>query len=233
MIKKILIFLFLLNSFCVGQIYEINILGYPIANIKQEMHKNKINHTIKSKGIIDLFWPIKNVYSTTFDSTNYNIFSFKKEISQTDYKLKTSSEIDSLNNLIYNNKDIIKLKKNTKTIFTLLSMIQKMPYSYLDTKWFNYEHESNIGKARFIWADSSFIWNGNDSIICDRYRLDIKLLKPLKNIYDKTDYFMENIINENIIREIWVSKKKPKHIMYAKIKSKNFPLPIYVKLKES
>ena len=53
-------------------------------------------------------------------------------------------------------------------------MIQNVSFLEIDTKWFSFEHETQAGRARFLWADSSNVWNGIDSIICDHYRLDIK-----------------------------------------------------------
>ena len=232
MIKKTLLFLFLLKSYYFGQIYEIKIWGVTIASVNQNIKKNQIKYSVKSEGIIDLIWPVKNFYSTTFDSTNYNIINFEKNIYQKNFKSNSIANYSHDNILIYNKKDSVKLKKNTKTIFSLLSKVQNKPYLDLDTKWFNYEHEREIGKARFLWADSILIWDGIDSIMCDHYRLDIKL-NNINKISKKSDYFMENISDENMIREIWVKRKKPKKIILAKIKNKVFPFPIYAQLKKS
>ena len=37
-------------------------------------------------------------------------------------------------------------------------MVQALPYDILDTKWFPYEHQGKIGEARFLWSDSSMVW---------------------------------------------------------------------------
>jgi len=230
----IFVFIYLLSvSICLGQTYEIKTFGLNIAIVNQKIINNKIIYSVKSDGLFDFFWPFKNYYSSVFDSTNYNIINLEKKISQENYNFKLKGEIDSLGNLIYNKDYLIKLNSDTKNIFSLFAMIQRKPYFFLDTKWFNYEHEGNIGKARFLWADSSSIWNGNDSILCDHYRLDIKITKPLNDLFKESDYFMKNIINENMVREFWVSKKKPNYIVLVSIKNETFPIPLQAVLKES
>ena len=94
----------------------------------------------------------------------------------------------------------------------------------LDTKWFNYEHEGQLGKARFIWADSSHIWNGKDSTLCDHYRLDININEALGQFMANSDYFMEEVIREGVVRELWVSKEIPKKIIQVRIKTKWYPV---------
>ena len=36
----------------------------------------------------------------------------------------------------------------------MLAMIQTQPYDLIDTKWFAFEHQGNLGKLRFLWSDS-------------------------------------------------------------------------------
>ena len=69
-----------------------------------------------------------------------------------------------------------------------------------------FEHEGRLGNARFLLADSSKAWNGRDSILCDHYRLDLKIIDTLNKIENSKDYFMKNIIDDSFVRELWVSK---------------------------
>lgn len=232
-INLILLLSLFIYSPSLSQNYEVSILGIEIAVVKKQLLNNEVKYSISSSGLLDLLYPFKNNYTTSYDTANYNIVNFKKVISQTDYKSNLEAKFDSSGKLIYDKKHSVEIPKNTKTIFSLLSMIEQKPYLSVDTKWFNYEHEGEIGRARFIWADSSFIWNENDSLLCDHYRLDLELEKPLRGVYEKTDYFMKNIIVENITREVWVSKKKPRKIILASIKSDLLPFPIKAKIKET
>ncbi|MBT4053745.1 MAG: hypothetical protein HOE74_01275, partial [Candidatus Marinimicrobia bacterium] len=46
-----------------------------------------------------------------------------------------------------------------------------------------------------------------------------------KNKLDKrSDYFMEEILADGVVKELWVSRKKPKRIMRATLKTKWFPV---------
>ena len=229
MIINLFFAFFLMISSGYSQKYELSILGFPIGSLSQKKEKNTINFSIKSTNLFEIFLKFDNTYFTTFDPTNYNIINFKKTIKQ-DKKITSYAKLDSLNNIIYDDKNKIKLLDNSKNVFTLIFMIQKEDYTSIDTKWFNYEHEGNIGKARFLWADSSFVFYNKDSVLCDHYRLDIKLDKPIKDIINNPDYFMNNIIDENSIKEFWVSKKIPKKIVAAKIKFNTIPIPIYANL---
>ena len=96
-------------------------------------------------------------------------------------------------------------------------MAQKEPFQNIDTKWFNYEHEGQLGLARFLWSDTVNIWDGKDSILCDHYRLDLKIIDTLNKIENSKDYFMKNIIDDSFVRELWVSKTHKKQIVLAKI----------------
>jgi len=40
----------------------------------------------------------------------------------------------------------------------------------------------------------------------------------------QTDYFMEGVVADGIVRELWVSRKAPKKIIQASIKAMWFPV---------
>ena len=96
-------------------------------------------------------------------------------------------------------------------------MYLKTVQDFLDTKWFQYEHEGQFGKARFLWSDSSNVWDGHDSILTDHYRLDIIISDSSQKI-NTSDYFMNNIANDDSIKELWVSRKNKRKIIAASIK---------------
>ena len=102
-----------------------------------------------------------------------------------------------------------------------------MDRKYLDTKWFPYEHEGRLGRARLIWADSLNRWSGRDSVFCDHYRFDIEITDSTKQV-KTSDYFMNNIIRPDCVREIWVSKEIPKNIIAAKVSLG--PIPIIARI---
>ena len=232
MIRRIFVVLFFnLNLLCFSQEYSVEILGLSAAKIKQTLSSDSVIYRIETDGLVDLFYPLENTYYSIFDPKDYGIIKFSKEIDEKDFKMKRSAIKDSLNFFKYTSSETVKLNTNTKTIFTLLSMVQNLSYLEVDTRWFDFEHESQTGQARFLWADSSNVWDGKDSIICDHYRLDIKIMENGDQNLKETDIFMKNIVKEEVTREFWVSKKKPKRIIQAKIKNKNYLLPLLIKIK--
>ena len=117
-------------------------------------------------------------------------------------------------------KNVIKTNKPTKNIFSLLAMSQSLSYEELDTKWFVFEHEGKIGNARFLWADTASIFFRDKKILCDHYRLDIRIENDQIKLNDKSDYFMDQIISPDIIRQLWISREPIKQIIKASIEIK-------------
>ena len=66
-------------------------------------------------------------------------------------------------------------------------------------------------------ADSSIAWDGKDSILCDHYRLDLEIVDTLNTIEISKDYFMKNIIDDSFVRELWVSRRPKRQIIFAKV----------------
>ena len=56
-------------------------------------------------------------------------------------------------------------------------------------------------------------------ILCNHYRFDINITDSLTSVSKYTDYFMEHIILSGVVREVWVSRVKPKKIIAAKVKT--------------
>ena len=214
---KIFLYLLFLGKI-IGQSYQVTILGYHTTDINQTIHDSgRIEFRTQNRGLADIIWPMSNYYNTLYDVETYALKEWSKNIKQGTFKNKNNCMVDSEGDLLYNNHDPINLSKPVHTIFTLIAAVQTGFSDDLDTKWFNFEHEGQLGRGRFIWADSSMAWNGNDSVLCDHYRLDLDITDTLKKIEGSKDYFMKNIIDDRFVRELWVSKNIEKHIVLARV----------------
>lgn len=218
---SLLSFLAIINA----QEYKISVFGIDACVVNQTFKtKTKITFSTNNIGIPGMIWPAKNFYSTEFDSLNFNLISWSKKINQGSFKQKLSANyIDSVGAIIYNNKNIVSVSKKTKNIFSLLAMAQSKESSYLDTRWFNFENEGAIGRARFVWADSVTIEYNDIKELCDHYRLDIEITKESK-LNEKSDYFLGEILAPGMVKQIWVSRNKPKRIIKATFKTLGIPL---------
>ena len=205
--------------FCIAifaQEYSISIFGFHAADISISRDSASSEFQINSRGIFDLIWPTSNNYKTVFDENNYSIKVWEKTIKQGSNKVKLSGSVTSDGYMKYEDEGGIKIDIETQTVFTILEMAIMMDRKYLDTKWFPYEHEGRLGRARLIWADSLNRWSGRDSVFCDHYRFDIEITDSTRQV-KTSDYFMNNIIRPDCVREIWVSKEIPKNIIAAKV----------------
>lgn len=216
---------FLFIGALIGQTYSLEVLGIKAADITQTIHDTgAIEYTTQTRGLFDLIWPSKNYYRAKYDSQSFGVKNWSKNILEGENKFSQYAIIDSSGNLTYDKNDSLRIQRPIQNIFSLLAMVQSKKAKEIDTKWFNYEHEGVLGRARFVWADTSNAWNGIDSVLCDHYRLDIALSDSLPSINKNSDYFMDQIILEGIIKELWVSRKDPKYIITAKLKISWFPV---------
>ena len=216
--------------FCIAifaQEYSISILGFHAADVSISRDSTSSEFQTNSRGIFDLIWPTSNNYKTVFDENNYSIKVWEKAIKQGSDKVKLSGSVTSDGYMKYKDEDGIKIDIETHTVFTILEMAIMMDREYLDTKWFPYEHEGKLGRARLIWADSLNQWSGRDSILCDHYRFDIEITDSTKQV-KTSDYFMNNIIRSDCVREIWVSREIPKSIIAAK--ASLGPIPVIARI---
>ena len=216
-LNKIFLYIILFGQvFC--QSYKISILGYHTTDVTQTIHDSgRIEFSAQNRGLIDMIWPMNNYYNTIYDIETFTLKEWSKNIKQGTFKNNNYCILNSEGKLLYNNHDPIFLSNPVHTIFTLLIAVQTKSSYDLDTKWYNFEHEGKLGRARFVWADSSMAWNGKDSILCDHYRLDLNVIDTLKKIKGPQDYFMKNIINDTFVRELWVSRTIKKQIVFAKV----------------
>ena len=216
--------------FCIAifaQEYSISIFGFHAADVSISRDSTSSEFQINSRGIFDLIWPTSNNYKTVFDENNYSIKVWEKTIKQGSNKVKLSGSVTSDGYMKYKDEGSIKVDIETQTVFTILEMAIMMDREYLDTKWFPYEHDGRLGRARLIWADSLNQWSGRDSISCDHYRFDIEITDSTRQV-KTSDYFMNNIIRSDCVREIWVSREIPKSIIAAKVSLG--PIPVIARI---
>ncbi len=215
---KFIVFLIISINFSKSQEYQLTCFGIHIGDIMQTISKNgKIEYDIQSRGIADLIWPTNNSYYASFDTKTYSLKSWGKKVEQGLYKSSLDAEIDSISRVLKYGEETVQTDDSIYTIFTMLAMVQVLPFNILDTKWFTYEHQGRIGRARFLWSDSSMVWAGKDSIMSDHYRMDISILDSTFSIKAEDDYFMNNIVNENYVKEIWVIRGEKRKVIKARI----------------
>ena len=223
---KNFVFLCVLSKCISAQEYTISVFGLPIAEVKQtRSHHSTISFETRNTGIADLIWPAKNFYSAQFDSASFGIRGWDKKIRQGEFKKKLSVDFNpATTELVYGSKNKVQITDKTQTIFTLLAMVQTADYRELDTHWFPFEHEGQLGKARLVWSDTTTINYRENKELCDHYRLDIIIDDDSGKFWEKSDYFMDEIIASGIIRQLWVSRETQKRIIQASIKTMGLPL---------
>jgi hypothetical protein len=223
---KNFVFLCVLSKCISAQEYTISIFGLPIAEVKQtRSHHSTISFETRNTGIADLIWPAKNFYSAQFDSASFGIRGWDKKIRQGEFKKKLSVDFNpATTELVYGSKNKVQITDKTQTIFTLLAMVQTSDYRELDTHWFPFEHEGQLGKARLVWSDTTTINYRKNKELCDHYRLDIIIDDDSGKFWEKSDYFMDEIIASGIVRQLWVSRETQKRIIQASIKTMGLPL---------
>ena len=217
---KLFLSLLILACSTKSQNYKISCFGIHVGDIEQNILKNgRIEYGMESRGLVDMIWPTNNSYYTFFDTETFALKSWGKDIEQSLNKFSMSADIDSVDNILHYEEKSIQLKNSVFTIFTVLAMIQTQPYEIIDTKWFPFEHEGKLGETRLLWSDSLMLWNGTDSVMCDHYRMDININDSTLSLDSQGDYFMDNIHNENYVREFWVKRGKEKKIIQASFKN--------------
>ena len=224
--RKTLFFVFICSEIF-GQQYAISVFGFHAADVNLIRDSISIEFQAQNRGLFDLIWPTNNKYKTSFNQKNLSLQKWEKTIKQGSYKTSLSGIVRSGGYVTYKIEHKIKISEDTHTIFTLLELVSTYEKEQIDTRWFDYEHEGSLGRARFIWADSSKKWNGVDSLLCDHYRFDIDIIDSTRHI-KTNDYFMNNIIRTGAIRELWVSRSKPKNIILAKVNLA--PIPVLARI---
>ena len=83
--------------------YDLTIFGIKCGEIIYHYPENdKLYITARSTALVDYFFPFRNDYNTSFDTSSYKIQHCKKIIRQGEFKQKLSGIWDaSLNKVVY------------------------------------------------------------------------------------------------------------------------------------
>ena len=216
--KRLLHILFL--CFCIihAQDYKITFLGLPAVDVNMTMDENKINFSVQTVGLINLIWPTENQYAVTYNSSHFGLLNYEKKIKQGTNKYKLTAKYYPEDSTLHYEQTTLKRVPEIQTIFTLLAQVQKEPIDAIDTKWFPMDHDGQLFSARLLWADTSTITIEDSSIICNHYRLDIKAEEDVTSLHEQSDYFMNNIVAPEAVRQLWIEKSGRRRIIQASVK---------------
>jgi len=227
-LKKILVVL-ALCAVLFGQEYDIKIWGIAVGNAELERpSENELSLTLKANDIINNYYPIDLELNSKYN-WKYSVIESNKNAKQGSDNYKYSSKYQNAF-VLYDEKDSIELNINTHSFLSLLARVINLPVDSVDTKWFNFENEGIIYKARSLWNDTTLISIGNEEHLCDHYRLDLKIIDENKKLFDETDYFNELFFDINSIRQIWVETWQ-KHRRLVKIEVKNSLINLSIVIK--
>ena len=231
LMNKIILIFFSAVCFTQAQKYDVTIWGIPVGTAKiQQIADNEISFKLKSNEFVDYVFPIDLDYYSKFDKNNYTIIENKKTIEQGTEEQDFEAVLNNKNVLVYNEDDSISLEPNTYSLLSLLVKFMNSPIDSIDTKWFNLENEGILYETRFLWNDTTRVSINNEDILCDHYRLDLKLLDDDNKIFEKTDYFNELFFDITSIRQIWVEKwQKQQRIIKITIKKNPINLSLTIK----
>ncbi len=227
MSKLLVLLLFLINTLG-GQTYILSVFDFHIGDlIKTNPAPNQIELNFQSRGIYDVFYPTKNIYKTTYNSKTFMLEKYQYEIDQINLK-KTFTIINGsvLTDSSHKN-NFYSLPSPAFNFSSFIEYLKSKNISEFDAIWFPYEAGKKLGKIRAVWADSTNIFNKKDSVMCNHYRLDIKVdnASEIKEI----DYLSEILINEENVKEVWISIKSPE-IYSMKISNSFLTLDLKINL---
>ena len=213
-----------------AQEYDIDIFGVPFGTAEvQQITDNEITLRLQSHELIDYIFPVDFEYSSKYND-NYTIIENRKTTEQKTEEQNFEAILKSGNIFVYNERDTIYLEQNTHSLLSIFAKLLNSSVDSIDTKWFNLENEGVLYKTRFLWNDTTTISIDNENIICDHYRLDLKILNDDNKIFEKTDYFNELFFDINSIRQIWVEKwQKKQRIIKISIKKNPINLSLTIK----
>ena len=216
--KRLLYILFLCFWFIHAQDYKITFFGLPAVDVNMAMDENKINFSVQTVGLINLIWPTENQYAVTYNSSHFGLLNYEKKIKQGTNKYKLTAKYYPEDSTLHYEQTTLKRVPEIQTIFTLLAQVQKEPIDAIDTKWFPMDHDGQLFSARLLWADTSTITIEDSSIICNHYRLDIKAEEDVTSLHEQSDYFMNNIVAPEAVRQLWIEKSGRRRIIQASVK---------------
>lgn len=198
--------------------YTLKFLGIPCGTITMsEPDSQTLIFKTKSSGLIDIIFPFTNEYITRFQPEDYSILSLEKSIRQGSFSQTLSAEWNpEKQTLIYHKKEDVMLDPPVYTLFSLLIKSRYTPVQDMDTRWWTMEHEGRQFNTRFLWAESATLSLGDESIVCNHYRLDITDPRG-SAVVEETDYFMKYVVKENLVRQVWVEQSGQRRIIKAAV----------------
>ena len=213
-------FLLFITIIC-GQNYSANVYGLPMAKIQYKSISDSITLKVETIGLIDAIWPIKNAYTTNFDTTHFGLITFKKKIKQDN--LKQSVLIELKNEVLHYNNQTKDRSDSTQTMFTMFARLNRQHQEILDTKWFEIDHEGIPMRGRFLWGETETIKVGNTNILCDHIRMDMEYLNESNGFLDSTDRLMHYAPDPDAVRQIWVERNGNRRIIKVSMTAYGFP----------
>jgi len=223
-LSKLYIFISLFCSFLFSENYNISLWTIPIAHVELINEEGEIHFNTKSTGLINYIWPHKNSYSTFYNTDNFGLRKYSKSIQQGAFTQELTWVYNINDSALVLNDTKVSRADSIQTIFTLLARVSLETKDYLDTKWFQVDHESCTYKGRFLWSDTISVRIANEDVLCDHYRLDLIKVDQEQCGIENSDYFMKNIIDYNSVRQIWVEKNNNKRIIKASVEVYGFPI---------
>ena len=137
------------------QDYDVKIWGITVGEPKlEQLSENEVSLTIKANDLINNYYPLELDLNSKYN-WNYSVIESNKNVKQGRDKYQYSSKHHN-NVVIYDEKDSIEIKINTHSFLSLLVRIINSPIDAVDTKWFNFENEGIIYKARPLWNDTTY-----------------------------------------------------------------------------
>jgi len=213
-------FLLFITIIC-GQNYSANVYGFPMAKIQFKSISDSITLKVETIGLIDAIWPIKNAYTTNFDTTHFGLIAFKKKIKQDN--LKQSVLIELKNEVLHYNNQTRDRSDSTQTMFTMFARLNRQHQEILDTKWFEIDHEGKPMRGRFLWGETETIKVGNTNILCDHIRMDMEYLNESNGFLESTDRLMHYAPDPDAVRQIWVERNGNRRIIKVSMTAYGFP----------
>ena len=213
-------FLLFITIIC-GQNYSANVYGLPMAKIQFKSISDSITLKVETIGLIDAIWPIKNAYTTNFDTTHFGLITFKKKIKQDN--LKQSVLIELKNEVLHYNNQTKDRSDSTQTMFTMFARLNRQHQEILDTKWFEIDHEGIPMRGRFLWGETETIKVNNTNILCDHIRMDMEYLNESNGFFDSTDRLMHYAPDPDAVRQIWVERNGNRRIIQVSMTAYGFP----------
>ena len=201
-----------------AQEYKITFFGFPAVDVIMNEESNSINFSVQTVGLIDLIWPTENYYTVTYNEEHFGVLSYNKKIRQGSTKYTISATYSAADSMLNYENQAIKRIPEVQSIFTILARIQRESVEALDTKWLPMDHNGQLFSTRLLWADTSTVIVADSAVICDYYRLDIKAVEDVTSLPEQPDYFMDNIVAPEAVRQLWVEKYGQRRIIQAGVK---------------